>query len=418
MQGHFSDILIVGGGMTGSALACALSLSKLFPKITVLDAVSSIPQSETKIPDPRVVTLTPASQSFMSSIGTWDLIPEHLKTRFQGMSVWDYYGTGSMHFQDSFGWVVENREIVSANLKRLESLGVEVLAPVKIKTIERKIGEVLVELEDGRVLETGLIVGADGKDSRVRGDLGIGVWRRSYPQNGLVCVVRAETSTQTRSAYQRFLQTGPVALLPLRDDFVSVVWSAPADIIKTLSQMSEEDFVAALNTALASPPFVQFPTSGQVVAPRILEVSSKRFGFPYALTQASSFVQPRLALVGDAAHTIHPMAGQGYNLGVYDVANLADVLCRGARLGRDPGDLSLLQDYAARARAYNSMFAVFEEGILMSFCDVKALHYLRNLKYAVVNNVGLVKQMFMRGANGFDFIPKEWEWEREVEITN
>ena len=217
----FSDVLIVGGGMTGSALGCALGLSKLFSKVTVIEASPPSPNIQTPIPDQRVVTLTPASQSFMSSIGTWNLIPEDRKTYFQGMSIWDYYGTGSMSFGNSTGWVVENKEIVQANLQRLNDIGVEVISPAKVKHIERKVGEILVELEDGRKIETSLIVGADGKDSKVRKDFGIGVMKKSYPHNGLVCTVKVEN--KTFEAYQRFLQTGPLALLPLWGDYYSVV---------------------------------------------------------------------------------------------------------------------------------------------------------------------------------------------------
>lgn len=408
----FSDILIVGGGMTGSALACALRLSKLFSKISVIDAsVAKIDDHENKVPDPRVVTLTPASQAFMQSIGTWDLIPEWKRTSFQGMSVWDYYGTGSLHFENASGWVVENKEIVQANLKRLENLGVEVLAPAKVKKITRKVGEMTVELEDGRTLETGLVVGADGKDSKVRSEANIQVLRKSYEQNGLVCIVKAEKNTC--AAYQRFLQTGPVAFLPLWDDYASIVWSAPQDTIKELSQLSESEFINALNLGFSSPSIIQFPTSNQVIPPRITELSSKRFSFPYSLVQATSFVEPRIALVGDAAHTIHPMAGQGYNLGVYDIANLADVLCKGAKVGRDPGDLSLLQEYSKNARAYNTAFATFEEGIILGLSEFPGMHYLRNAKFAAVNNIGFLKNAFQRGANGFDFIPSEWEWNSE-----
>lgn len=403
----FSDIIIVGGGMTGSALACALGTSKLFSKISLIDGPASVPYKQSTVPDPRVVTLTPASQFFMDSIGTWDKIPKPRKCFFSGMTVWDYFGTGSMTFGNASGWVLENKEIINANLQRLSELDVEIISS-KVKKIDRKIGEIVIELEDGRVLETSLVIGADGKNSKVRNDMNIGSFKKDYQHHGLAAIVKVETPSPI--AYQRFLQTGPLALLPLWEDYVSIVWSAPPDIISDLMEISEPEFINSLNSAISSPSFIQFPVSGQVLPPRIIETCSKKFSYPYTLMQAYSFVEPRVALVGDAAHTIHPMAGQGYNLGVYDVANLANILCQGAKVGKDPGDLSLLQSYSNKARAYNSAFAFFEEGILAWSYDIQSLHYLRNLKFSLVNNVPPLKDLFVRGANGFDFIPSQFEW--------
>lgn len=405
-----SDVLIVGGGMTGSLLACALGCSKLFSKISVIDALPSPAPTNNPIPDPRVVTLTPASQFFMSSIGTWDLIPETRRASFSGMQIWDYYGTGEMRFENSSGWVVENKELVQASLQRLKILGIEVLSPAKVKTISRHPGEITVELEDGRKLETSLIVGADGKESKVRNELGIGNWRKPYPHQGMVCTVKVEGKLNI--AFQRFLQTGPLALLPLWENYYSVVWSAPPDIIDTLVKASDNDFITQINLALSSPSFTAFPNQGEIIPPRVTEICTKKFAFPYTLMHASSFVEPRVALVGDAAHTIHPLAGQGYNLGVYDVANLANVLCQGAKVGRDPGDLAYLQVYGRKSKGYNSLLAAVEDSILLSYSDIKALHYARNLAYSVIGKVPPIKDVLQRAANGFDFIPQEFEWNK------
>ncbi|OMJ77107.1 hypothetical protein SteCoe_23379 [Stentor coeruleus] len=405
-----SDVLIVGGGMTGSLLACALGYSKLFTKISVIDALPSPVSTNNPIPDPRVVTLTPASKFFMSSIGTWDLIPETRIGKFSSMQIWDYYGTGEIKFENSSGWVVENKELVQANLQRLKDLEIEVLSPVKVKAITRKTRKVFVELEDGRKLETSLIVGADGKESKVRNELGIGNWCKPYPHNGMVCIVKIEG--KLNQAYQRFLQTGPLALLPLWENYYSVVWSAPPDIIDTLVKAFDNDFITQINLALSSPSLASFPNQSEIISPKVIEICTEKFSFPYALMYANSFVGPRVALVGDAAHTIHPMAGQGYNLGVYDVANLANILCQGAKIGRDPGHLAFLQAYGNKSKGYNSLLAEVEESILLSYSDIKALHYARNFAYSTIGRMPLVKDAFQKAANGFDFIPQKFEWEK------
>ena len=179
-----------------------------------------------------------------------------------------------------------------------------------------------------------------------------------------------------------------------------------------LVQLNDSDFVDSVNTAISAPSFTQFPVSEQLFPYKITEICSKRITFPYSLMQAHSFIEPRVALVGDAAHTIHPLAGQGFNLGVYDVANLATVLCQGAKVGRDPGDLAYLQEYSKKARFYNTLFAGFEEGLLFSYKDSDFLSYLRNIKYFAINNLPFMKNLFVRGANGFDFIPAKWEWDK------
>ena len=406
-----ADIVIVGAGMTGSLLGCALGVSKLFSKVLLLDSSAPTQNPSPKIPDSRVVTLTPASQFFMNSIGVWDLIPDSRRASFEGMQVWDYYGTGSMKFDNSKGWVIENREIVNAGYARLKDLGVEVLAPSKLKSLTRETGQVQLELEDGKIIEASLIVGADGKDSKVRNDLKIGAWRKAYPHIGLVCTIKVENKSQM--AFQKFLKTGPLALLPLWGDYFSVVWSAPPDVINSLIEVNEEEFMNRINIALSQEPMVQFPSNSNVIVPKVSEICSKRLAFPYSLMQANQFVQPRVALVGDAAHTIHPMAGQGYNLGVYDVANLANVLCEGAKVGRDPGDLTFLEKYSKQSRIYNLLYAGLEESILLSYTDTKIVNYLRNLKYSLVDSIPPLKDFVQRKADGYEFIPEKFEWTKE-----
>ncbi|CAG9328001.1 unnamed protein product [Blepharisma stoltei] len=409
----YSDVLIVGGGMAGSALGCALATSSLFSKITVIDTTPIPKAPENEVPDPRCVTLTPISQKFMRSIGTWNLIEEKRRAGFKEMKVWDYYGTGSMLFEDSYGWVLENKAITHANMTRLSQFpNVEILAPAKVKGFSVRTGEVEVELEDGQKLTTSLVVGADGKESKVRNDFKIGAWRSTYPHCGLVCTVKADNKVPT--AYQRFLKTGPIALLPFWDDYYSIVWSLPPLEAERLKKIPPAQFIEELNKALHDPSIVSFPVSTQLDAPMIREITTDRFSFPYALQHASKFVDSRVALIGDAAHTIHPMAGQGYNLGVYDVINLAHDLCEAAKVGKDPGSLMSLENYATRSRLYNTLFAGFEQFILWNYTDFGLIHYWRNANFSLINNIPPLKSLFQAGANGTYYVPSHWSWVSEM----
>ena len=406
-----SEVVIVGGGMVGSALACALGQSSLFNSIKLIDTMKPPPMPDSSTPDPRVVTVSPQSHRFLESINAWGFIPESRKVDFSGMNVWDYYGTGELVFPESHGWVVENIAIQSANMQRVQELDcVEVIAPTKVEEVRRKEEQVEVLLEGGKVLSSSLVIGSDGRESKTRKDLGIKAWRKSYPHMGLVCNVKVHGGIT--EAYQRFLSTGPIALLPLWDDFVSVVWSLPPLEAERVKNLPNNDFLSEINSAISNQAETQFPSSQSIYPPFISELGSDRFTFPYMLQQAESYVDPRVALIGDAAHTIHPMAGQGFNLGVYDAMNLAKVLCEGARVGKDPGDISTLLEYSNKAKAYNLAIAGFEQGMLYAYTDFKPLHYARNLHYSLISYLSPVRKLFVGVASGDYFAPEDLPWEK------
>lgn len=228
----------------------------------------------------------------------------------------------------------------------------------------------------------------------------------------MVCTIKS--SNKSFNAYQRFLKTGPLALLPFWEDYYSIVWSVPPLEAERLKSIPKDQFVEELNNALSSASITQFPMSSDIQVPFVTEICTDRFTFPYGLLQASKFVNSRVALIGDSAHTIHPLAGQGYNLGVYDVINLAQDLCEAAKVGRDPGSLMSLQNYSMKARAYNGLLAAFEQGILLAYTDFTALHYLRNFNFSLINNISPLKSIFQTGANGTLFVPDNWSWVTEM----
>ena len=325
------DVVIVGGGLVGTTLACALAteLGEEY-SIALIEAREPSPllaMDENTPFEPRVSALTQASRQLLTNIGVW---PEIIRQRFglmKNMTVWDADGTGHIEFhgedlgQSELGFIVENRITVSCLFERLKAFeNIELIAPARIAELGEQQDQLReIRLEDGRGLLARLVVGADGAQSRVRELSGIGSQEKGYQQSAIVTTVRTEHPHQ-HTAWQRFLETGPLAFLPLRscagdDHSCSIVWSLDDEQVDSLMALDDDAFKAALERAFESR------------LGKICEVDS-RFVFPLRQRHAESYVQAGLALVGDAAHTIHPLAGQGVNLGMLDAAVLTEELQR------------------------------------------------------------------------------------------
>lgn len=335
------------------------------------------------------------------------------------MKVWDDFGTGFMHFEQAKGWVVENSAVVYANMKRLQDFSqVELITDTVIKRITPGGAAVTIELEGDRTIKTSLIIGAEGKDSSVRQAFAMGTWSLSYPHNGLTCVVKVHCNNQ--QAHQRFLKTGPIALLPLWDDYVSVVWSLPPHLSERMQSISETQFIEELNRAISLPSTNAFPFGDQfaTIQPITAEsLSTKRLVFPYTMQHARNYIAPRVALIGDSAHTLHPMAGQGFNLGIYDSINLANELCKAAELGKDFGSLDVLERFQARSRTYNVAMTALEQALLVLYGDYWPLNYLRNMGMSAISSLAPLKvrprqSLIVTGANGSMFVPSDFPWIR------
>lgn len=290
---------------------------------------------------------------------------------------------------EPMGWMVENRHTRMALSRAVaERAGaITVLAPARAADIEVRPGGVTVTLADGRTLEAPLLVGADGRGSFVRDKAGIGMTGWDYAQCGVVATVQMEHD-HGNTAHEYFLPGGPFAILPLTGNRASLVWTEPKDRAGALRTASQEAFEAHLRRR-----FGDFLGEVRTVGPR--------FVYPLSLSLAERMTAPRIALLGDAAHGIHPIAGQGLNLGLKDVAALAEVLAEAMRLGEDIGSEAVLERYARWRRFDNTIIAASSDAFVRLFSnDQPLVRAVRDAGLAVVNRIAPARAFFMQEAGG------------------
>ncbi|MCP5141675.1 MAG: UbiH/UbiF/VisC/COQ6 family ubiquinone biosynthesis hydroxylase [Gammaproteobacteria bacterium] len=391
------DVCIVGGGMVGAALACALGQDGKL-SVAVLEPRPPVEIDPDDPPELRVSAITRASQNLFTSVGAWPGMVKRRISPYRHMTVWDAGGDARIDFdaadvgEDDLGYIIENRVVQLALLERLAAFErVDLLAQAAVAHVEWTGGDsdggARVELEDCRVIRTRLVVAADGARSRVREMAGIGTQGWNYDQHGLVCAVRTAGSHQA-TAWQRFLPTGPLAFLPLSDGRCSIVWSTAPDEAARLRALPESEFARELAAAFEY-------RLGEVV-----EVGP-RADFPLRLMNAEEYVRPGLVLVGDAAHNIHPLAGQGANLGFMDVAVLADVLSDAASRKRDIGGLRTLRRHARWRKGEVMTMMAAMDGLKRLFgSSLPGLGGLRRFGLSLTNSTVLLKEMVTRRAMG------------------
>ena len=385
------DVLIAGGGMAGGLLAAALKSSSL--GIMVVDAAPApaLPDGEAGA---RVSALTEASFHMLRNVGAWAHMPRERLAPYQRMDVWDGDGTGRVEFEaasvqaQQLGWIVENA-VVTAALFRACAEEIDWRAGEKIAALEKLSSGWRVTLAGGAQIETTLLVGADGANSMVRSHAGIAASAKDTGHIAIVATVAVEQS-HGACARQRFMDSGPLALLPLFGDGhrCSLVWSTTPALAERLMSLSDADFERELTLA------------SEGVLGRCA-LAGKRFAFPIRTRHASEYVGHHLALIGDAAHVVHPLAGQGINLGFLDAGVLAEELLRAQQRSIDIADDSVLRRYQRRRRAHNAL-------MLNSFNGIKALfgqgdpavRLLRNTGMNWVNRLPGAKAFFAREALG------------------
>ncbi len=395
------DIVIVGAGIAGSALACALANSGL--RIALLEG-GELPQkapiAATNVQqfDPRVSALTEASRHFLQSIEVWDGMAEIATSPYQHMTVWDAEGTGEIEFDASevqqplLGHIVENRVTVWSLLQRMKNLPIQLLSNARVSDMQQQTEGWQLSLADGSSLQATLVVAADGALSTVRELTGFTTREWDYQHHAIVCTVKTAGSHQD-TAWQRFLPQGPLALLPLATadnskQYCSIVWSAEPDYAEQLLALNDADFAEAL---------------GGAIEQRLGKVGecSKRFSFPLRQRHAKQYYQQGVVLVGDAAHSIHPLAGQGINLGLSDVAVLAEEIQRGLARGLAVADATVLQRYQRRRMSDNLTMMAAMDGFKHLFSRRELpLRWLRNEGLRLVGKAPMLKNAIIRQAMG------------------
>jgi len=385
------DVVIVGGGIAGATAACALSDQGLS-----LAMVEAHPQPESwpaDTMDLRVSAVTPVSERIFSRLGVWDEMRALGVSPYRQMHVWDAAGDDSIHFDSAdvatehLGHIVENRVMQCCLWQRLNSFAdVDVIAPAAVQSL-RPGKRTTLQLDNHRRISASLVVGADGGRSRIRHHAGIGVHGWSYRQHALVTMVKTG-SPHGETAWQRFLPEGPLAFLPLRNGWSSIVWSTSLDRAAELEHCGDDAFRRALGEA------IDFRLG------EILDVGG-RVSFPLQMQQAAQYVCGSVVLIGDAAHTIHPLAGQGANLGILDAVTLAAVLCQARDAGSEPFDAAYLRRYERWRKAENTKMIVLMEGFKRLFSNANpVLSKVRGLGLRFTDACSPAKDHILRHHNG------------------
>ncbi len=386
------DIVIIGGGMVGAALGCALGNSSL--KVAVLDRV--LPIEPAKEFDLRVSAITLASRSLFENIGAWEAMIQRRVSPVQEMRVWsEVHGGASIHFnaaeigEPCLAYVIENSVIQTALIERLQQFtNVHYLCPVEITDMTLAADNAVIALKDGRTLWTRLLIGADGAESAVRRVAGMETLSLNLNQKGIVATVTTE-KPHKQVARQCFLSTGPLAFLPLNEAHTcSIVWSADTALANRLLALDDAGFLAELHLAFGG-------SLGE------LRAVSERAAFPLALSHARTYTAPRVALIGDAAHIVHPLAGQGVNLGFLDAAALAEVVQDAVAQQKDIGAHTVLRRYERWRKGDNFALVSITGGFRYLFGnDLPVVSQLRNWGLDITNVATPIKNFVMRQASG------------------
>ena len=395
------DLIVVGAGMVGATLARALADTSL--RIALLDAMPLDQPLTARATesgyDPRVSALSAASENILIHLDAWQRIDPQGRSPYRHMCVWDGAGTGQISFdanalgENRLGHIVENWRVQKAVLDSLAHTDVTLLGGQQVTELLRDADGWQLQLDSGETLHTPLVVAADGARSRLRELAGFAMREWDYLHHALVTTVRTE-KPHAATAWQSFLDTGPLAFLPLNDrdgeHYCSIVWSLLPDQAERIMGLEQQGFLAELETAIEG-------RMGRVLH------ADQRHCIPLRQRHAKRYVQPGLALIGDAAHSIHPLAGQGVNLGLLDVAELSAVLRAALSRGEDIASLPVLQRYERRRMGANlSMMAAMEGFERLFHADALPLRWLRNTGMRWVDGLGGLKTSIVRRALGLE----------------
>ena len=392
-------VVIVGAGVAGLTVAALLAQSSVSErlKITLLDAQPRPSRPNGKDVALRVSAIASGSSLLLKSIGAWSGIDAERIASYDAMRVWDESSTAdsgdALHFDAAefavpqLGFIVENVLLQTAILDVLQRESIELLFESPIAALQAQNSGQQVQLEDGRKLHADLVIGADGARSLVRESAGIETREWAYGQSAFVTHLQPEKS-HCNTAWQRFLSNGPLGMLPLADGRISVVWSTTEEQAQWAMAATDESLGQALSAA-----------SDHVLGN--LTVAGPRGAFPLQARHARDYVKAGVALIGDAAHAVHPLAGQGANLGLQDAACLADVITKAMQNGEHPGDRPVLRRFERSRKGENATMLHFMTGLNRLFAtDSTLLKELRTTGMRLFNQSGPIREHVVSVALG------------------
>lgn len=384
------DVAVVGGGMVGAVAAVALSSAGF--EVALVEAKQPPAFNPDDEFDLRQSAIAPGPRRLLDNLGLWERVAEQRICAFTGMKVWDAGHDAELFLEHTavglpeLGHIVENALVVDSAWQALD--GVDVYCPALLDALVIRDDAITLTLDDETELTARLVVGAEGANSAVRQFSGIQTTGWSYHQR---CTVGAVTTERHHRhiAWQRFTETGPVAFLPLSDGRCSLAWHADDTLAAELAELDHDAFCERLSAA-----------SDHVLG-RVTRMDS-RAAFPLKLMHAERYVAPRVALIGDAAHVLHPMAGQGVNLGLLDVAELVEALEAGRRADADPGALAYLKRYQRARMADNLAMLAATDGLKRLYGSHNpVLRQLRGLAISGAAALAPVRRIMLGQAVGF-----------------
>jgi 2-octaprenyl-6-methoxyphenol hydroxylase len=385
-----ADILISGAGVVGMTLAYALANQGF--QIILIDGLN-IKKSLNDEFDGRSYAISYAPYIMLKTIGLWDKIGHHAQP-INEINVTDGNSPLFLHFDkaelgnEPLGQMVEVRHIRMGLYEVIKAhANIKLFSPETIASTEITMKQAKVTLVSGRSVITSLVIGAEGRNSlsRLENDIKIRVW--DYNQTGIVTTVQHELDHQG-IAHEKFYPSGPFAILPLQNNCSSIVWCEPPEKAQMIMSLSEKAFNAELMKK-----FGTFLGEAKSIG--------KRWSYPLTMQLSDDYVSERFCLIGDAAHSIHPIAGQGFNLGLRDIAALTEVLVDARKLGSDIGSPIVLDRYVRWRRTDNNVLALAMDGLTKLFSnDITPIKYARQAGLAIVNTMPDVKKFFMRHARG------------------
>lgn len=471
-----TDIMIIGGGIVGLSAAAAFSEAKITDKIVLIDQSNDLnpidyKYSPHRIPDIRAVSLTPGSMKFLQSIKALDVLDRRLLTFVKEMQIWENQGSNFINFKsdevksiiDIFrSKILSNDDIknekksgINSNISNFDDV-LDSSADNKFISCMVEINNLLMGLQErtksvvnkvnhkldlnsfdiqqtndytyftifgpneNTTYRTKLLIVSDGPKSVVRTKLDLPLTGFNYNETGLVCTLSCNTNTKT--AYQRFVHDGIFALLPMYDNYYSIVCSMPTEFNEKLKSINEEEFINFVNALLHNSSEVDFSKLDRLIQvnsnnfnnpPYVTGIHSKRLSFPLQLQYLDECVHNNIVVLGDSAHQVHPMAGQGLNLGISDSALLTNLIAKNVKLGKRINDPIVLRDYARQSQTNTKTMISTMESIKLAFKPTNNIVTgIRNIGLGMMNNSEYLKGLMVDIGSGKITLPAKYEWEK------